>query len=361
MPSIRNNPRSAAHDLPRASTRSAPAPEATRPSTRSSAAHDLPRASTRSAPAPELPRASTRSSAAHDLPHASTRSSAAHDLIRASTRSAPAHDLPRASTCSSAAHDLPHASTCSSAAHDLIRASTCSSAAHDLIRASTRSAPAHDLPRASTRSAPALEATRPSTRSSPYSRTRPSGHRKPSMIDLTASSDSEDHIPSSSPSPIRVYGRRGRVQAQSSSVAGSSNPSSSNTADSATSASSATAVASGTPSSSQDERQNLQNLRKLVEDLKGELTCPVCLELAFEPYVAKCGHMYCAQCIMRMQKRAVRQKKEDATCGICRSPFLDVPRRCLSLNNQALLIAAVDDIEVPEAPVFRWKRTWHGY
>ncbi|KAF5340837.1 hypothetical protein D9757_015492 [Collybiopsis confluens] len=159
------------------------------------------------------------------------------------------------------------------------------------IRNNPRSA-AHDLPRASTRSAPAPEATRPSTRSSPYSRTRPSGHRKPSMIDLTASSDGEDHIPSSSPSPIRVYGRRGRVQAQSSSVAGSSNPSSSNTADSATSASSATAVASGTPSSSQDERQNLQNLRKLVEDLKGELTCPVCLGLAFEPYVSPQGKLW---------------------------------------------------------------------
>ena len=43
--------------------------------------------------------------------------------------------------------------------------------------------------------------------------------------------------------------------------------------------------------------------KKMDKDLKGELTCPVCMELFSQPLRLGCGHSYCRRCLVSIERR----------------------------------------------------------
>uniref|UniRef100_A0A8C9R5I9 Zinc-binding protein A33-like n=1 Tax=Scleropages formosus TaxID=113540 RepID=A0A8C9R5I9_SCLFO len=57
--------------------------------------------------------------------------------------------------------------------------------------------------------------------------------------------------------------------------------------------------------------------RSALDELRSELTCPVCLELFREPVILECGHHFCRACIARCWEA---RSEEGATCPQCRAP-----------------------------------------
>ncbi|XP_051846448.1 probable E3 ubiquitin-protein ligase TRIML1 [Antechinus flavipes] len=54
--------------------------------------------------------------------------------------------------------------------------------------------------------------------------------------------------------------------------------------------------------------------RDLIENLKGHLTCSVCLGYFSDPVTVKCGHSFCRECLLQCKERAT----EILTCPECR-------------------------------------------
>uniref|UniRef100_A0A8C9TN36 Zinc-binding protein A33-like n=1 Tax=Scleropages formosus TaxID=113540 RepID=A0A8C9TN36_SCLFO len=72
-----------------------------------------------------------------------------------------------------------------------------------------------------------------------------------------------------------------------------------------------------------------------LDELRSELTCPVCLELFREPVILECGHHFCRACIARCWEA---RSEEGATCPQCRAP-------CASeLRPNSLLCNVVDSV-----------------
>uniref|UniRef100_A0A8C9TNC0 Zinc-binding protein A33-like n=1 Tax=Scleropages formosus TaxID=113540 RepID=A0A8C9TNC0_SCLFO len=75
--------------------------------------------------------------------------------------------------------------------------------------------------------------------------------------------------------------------------------------------------------------------RSALDELRSELTCPVCLELFREPVILECGHHFCRACIARCWEA---RSEEGATCPQCRAP-------CASeLRPNSLLCNVVDSV-----------------
>ncbi|XP_044537596.1 probable E3 ubiquitin-protein ligase TRIML1 [Gracilinanus agilis] len=54
--------------------------------------------------------------------------------------------------------------------------------------------------------------------------------------------------------------------------------------------------------------------KSLIENLKTELTCPICLSYFTEPVTVKCGHSFCIECLLHCKEGA----DETLTCAECR-------------------------------------------
>ncbi|XP_041801598.1 E3 ubiquitin/ISG15 ligase TRIM25-like [Chelmon rostratus] len=60
---------------------------------------------------------------------------------------------------------------------------------------------------------------------------------------------------------------------------------------------------------------------KPVEQLEHELSCPICLQLYFDPVVLPCGHNYCRACISKTVDTASKNDKTLPRCPECREEY----------------------------------------
>nr|WCD42033.1 tripartite motif containing 5 alpha [Miniopterus fuliginosus] len=58
----------------------------------------------------------------------------------------------------------------------------------------------------------------------------------------------------------------------------------------------------------------------IVEEIKEEVTCPICLELLTEPLSLGCGHSFCQACITANKESMIRQEGE-SRCPVCRTNY----------------------------------------
>lgn len=72
-----------------------------------------------------------------------------------------------------------------------------------------------------------------------------------------------------------------------------------------------------------------------LEELHSELTCPVCLELFYEPVILECGHHFCRACITRCWEA---KAEEPPSCPKCRKSC--APK----LRPNSLLCNVVDSV-----------------
>eukprot|EP00347_Sterkiella_histriomuscorum_P002454 403368086 len=66
---------------------------------------------------------------------------------------------------------------------------------------------------------------------------------------------------------------------------------------------------------SQNNQQNQQQPRPQKEQAHSKFECNICLDLANEPVVSTCGHLYCWECIYQW----INQPKETLLCPVCKS------------------------------------------
>ncbi len=66
------------------------------------------------------------------------------------------------------------------------------------------------------------------------------------------------------------------------------------------------------------------SLSKPEEQLAYELSCPICLQLYYDPVVLPCGHNYCRACICKTADTANKKDKTLPRCPECREEYQGV-------------------------------------
>ncbi|XP_026633365.1 tripartite motif-containing protein 6 [Microtus ochrogaster] len=59
----------------------------------------------------------------------------------------------------------------------------------------------------------------------------------------------------------------------------------------------------------------------LLEDIREEVTCPICLELLTEPLSIDCGHSFCQACITGYSHRSVLNQEGKSICPVCQTTY----------------------------------------
>ncbi|KAL1774501.1 tripartite motif-containing protein 30A-like [Sigmodon hispidus] len=59
----------------------------------------------------------------------------------------------------------------------------------------------------------------------------------------------------------------------------------------------------------------------VLEKIKEEVTCPICLELLKEPVSASCDHSFCRDCIT-LNYESSKDKEEESICPVCRVSYV---------------------------------------
>uniref|UniRef100_A0A8C3VIN2 Tripartite motif-containing protein 5-like n=1 Tax=Catagonus wagneri TaxID=51154 RepID=A0A8C3VIN2_9CETA len=59
----------------------------------------------------------------------------------------------------------------------------------------------------------------------------------------------------------------------------------------------------------------------VLEDLREEVICPICLELLKEPLSLDCGHSFCRDCITVNNKKSVMGPEGKSNCPVCRISY----------------------------------------
>ena len=65
----------------------------------------------------------------------------------------------------------------------------------------------------------------------------------------------------------------------------------------------------------------LQILENTVEDLRGLVSCRVCIRPMYEPYTISCGHTFCYSCLAQW----FQNHKSNKTCPDCRASVKQQP------------------------------------
>ncbi|KAJ3848116.1 hypothetical protein EV368DRAFT_68543 [Lentinula lateritia] len=108
--------------------------------------------------------------------------------------------------------------------------------------------------------------------------------------------------------------------------------------------------------------QSLENESKEETLLQeAEYQCPLCLDLAWYPYITACGHCFCSRCLSRYKAKHDRKCLEDPSstdviirCPACRSPIYRKPLRSLVIQ-QGIEHVAVDlQVEAPVPHLLEW-------
>uniref|UniRef100_A0A286X7L8 Uncharacterized protein n=1 Tax=Cavia porcellus TaxID=10141 RepID=A0A286X7L8_CAVPO len=58
----------------------------------------------------------------------------------------------------------------------------------------------------------------------------------------------------------------------------------------------------------------------ILENIKEEVTCPICLNLMTEPVSTDCGHTFCKPCITSIYK-SMEHEQGVSHCPVCRVPY----------------------------------------
>ncbi|XP_008064722.1 tripartite motif-containing protein 5 [Carlito syrichta] len=59
----------------------------------------------------------------------------------------------------------------------------------------------------------------------------------------------------------------------------------------------------------------------ILQNMKEEVTCPICLELLKEPLSLHCGHSFCQDCITANHKKSMMSQEEWSSCPVCRITY----------------------------------------
>ncbi|KAE9390359.1 hypothetical protein BT96DRAFT_1002321 [Gymnopus androsaceus JB14] len=92
------------------------------------------------------------------------------------------------------------------------------------------------------------------------------------------------------------------------------------------------------------DQKRLYNLRARQTDL---LTCPVCLDFAFQAQITECGHLYCAGCLATIRLRSV-EEQAFTICGVCRGDLYLNPLPCRPLQDVIESIATANSLTIPD-------------
>lgn len=65
----------------------------------------------------------------------------------------------------------------------------------------------------------------------------------------------------------------------------------------------------------------IQSLETNLDDLRGLVTCRICIRPLYEPYTIACGHTFCYSCLRQWFERDRTQK----TCPDCRTKVVQQP------------------------------------
>jgi len=57
-------------------------------------------------------------------------------------------------------------------------------------------------------------------------------------------------------------------------------------------------------------------------------TCPICMDVLFEPVTLTCGHSYCIDCLYKLEQ----QNKSKKECPACRARWREWPQTSFVLN-----------------------------
>lgn len=59
----------------------------------------------------------------------------------------------------------------------------------------------------------------------------------------------------------------------------------------------------------------------ILENIREEVTCPICLELLKEPLSLDCGHSFCQDCLTVNSKKSMMGLEGKSNCPVCRVSY----------------------------------------
>ncbi|CAI9289684.1 unnamed protein product [Lactuca saligna] len=70
------------------------------------------------------------------------------------------------------------------------------------------------------------------------------------------------------------------------------------------------------------------------EKLEYNLTCPICLDIIFQPYSLRCGHIFCKSCVCLAASVLIIEgfkcANQDSKCPVCRESGVYAKSVCMS-------------------------------
>ncbi|KAE9397103.1 hypothetical protein BT96DRAFT_996068 [Gymnopus androsaceus JB14] len=90
-----------------------------------------------------------------------------------------------------------------------------------------------------------------------------------------------------------------------------------------------------------------KQLAGLVTTQRECFTCPVCQDLAFQPQITQCGHLYCAICIASIRLLAV-EGNDLTECGVCCGFLYMEPAPCSPLQTLVESMANSEGLTIPD-------------
>lgn len=59
----------------------------------------------------------------------------------------------------------------------------------------------------------------------------------------------------------------------------------------------------------------------VLDDIRDEVTCPICLELLTEPLSIDCGHSFCQSCITGYSDKSGLNQEGKSSCPVCQTTY----------------------------------------
>ncbi|KAE9384916.1 hypothetical protein BT96DRAFT_1007596 [Gymnopus androsaceus JB14] len=90
-----------------------------------------------------------------------------------------------------------------------------------------------------------------------------------------------------------------------------------------------------------------KQLADLVTTQRECFTCPVCRDLAFQPQITQCGHIYCAICIASIRSLAI-EGNDPMKCGVCHGVLFVKLVPCTPLQTLIESMANAEGLTIPD-------------
>ncbi|KAJ3768112.1 hypothetical protein FB446DRAFT_792567 [Lentinula raphanica] len=99
--------------------------------------------------------------------------------------------------------------------------------------------------------------------------------------------------------------------------------------------------------------QKNNDWKALVEELRLEIQCLICRDLTCQPYMLECGHIYCAECLMKERART-EKTITGFHCPICKKPTTHTPHLVPVVRNCSEAIARITGETMLPPVEFTW-------